>query len=214
LVTIVTTAFDSAVDSLQGRIAALPNSMRGVVLLALAERYAKVFELFARNANLTGRFRGVLDSLWQWATSGVADDSVAGHLESLIPLENTVTDGFHDALAQYIGGAAHGAMLEFRGAADRGDQYAPGLLDALRILLSEARLASLERGEDNAGLAFDRELHNDPIVVAELKNWDALLELAYDSASADRLRGEAERTAFDPSVLEPELSDGLEADMS
>ena len=210
----MTTAFDSAIDNLQARIAALPDAMRGVVLLALTERYANVFELFARKAGLAGRFRDVLDGLWQWASSGVRDDSVAGELELLIPEEETVTDGFHDALAQYIGGAAHGAILELSGEADPDDQYASGLLDALRVLLSEARLACLEPGEDDVGVAFDRELHNDPIVVAELKIWEVLLELAHDSVSPDRMRREAERTVFDPRVLEPDLSEGLEADLA
>jgi len=204
--------FDMLGDALDGRLEGLPSEAAALLLLSLAQRYVTLFELFEKRLQLTGNLRACLNQLWAGVSSEDADE-IAARIESMVPDESTTVDGFHDALAQYIGGVAYAAA---RGLA--GESYEPGgargVLEALRILLSEAKLGRLEPGEDAAGRAFDASLHQEATVIGELRAIDTLVEAVVGGATVDQMQGLTVGSPFDVDTLEPDLSLGLSRDLA
>src|SRR5262249_20643271 len=97
-------------------------------------------------------------------------------LLALIPGEDWVVDGFFDAIAQYVGGLAAGALqgLSDKAGIDRVPET--GIFSCLRPILSEMRLGCLEPvGNDPEGQLFEANLHNEPIIVAQSRFWPRLL---------------------------------------
>jgi hypothetical protein len=78
--------FDWIGFHLDRRIADLPESMRPLAFLALAERYLSVFELHEKQRSLTGRLRECLDALWAGAR-GHGAAMVGFSIERLVPDE-------------------------------------------------------------------------------------------------------------------------------
>jgi hypothetical protein len=192
---------------LDRRIAELPGSARPLAFLSLAQRYLSVFELYEKQRNLKGALRDCLDVLWAGPSEEAAAE-VAARFESLVPDEHNWLDGFHDALAQYIGAVAYAAAVGFAGGYEPG---AGSVLDALRVLLSEATLG-LEPGGDAVGSAFDASLHQHEVVVNELREINALIDAVAAGATFAQMKSLASHAPFDVATLEPELSRGLERD--
>jgi hypothetical protein len=203
------TVFDGIGFQLDGRIAELPESMRPLAFLALAERYLSIFELYEKQRNLTGSLRECLDVLWSGAREHGAA-MVAVTIERLVPDEYNWLDGFHDALAQSIGGVAYSAAVGYAGGYEPG---ASGVLDALRVLLSESTLGRLEPGQDAAGSAFDASLHQHEVVVNELREIKALVDAVAAGATVAQMKALASRSPFAVAILEPALSRGLQREM-
>lgn len=207
----MTTMFDIHYGEVTDRIAGLPGPARSLALLSLAQRYVAIFELFERRLEREGGLRACLDELWASATEGAAE-AVAARIESLTPGETWVVGGFHDALAQYLGGVAYAAARGLGPDRDEAMPGAGGVLDALRVLLCEARLGCLEPADDPVGKAFEAELHQDEVVVRELVAIHALIDAAARGATRTELRKLSSAQPFDPASLEPALSAGLARD--
>lgn len=169
--------------------------------------------MFETRANTTKKpFGAVLDMLWEGANGRELPSMLMDELLALIPGEDWVVDGFFDAIAQDVGGLAAGAL---QGLSDREIEGVPetGIFSCLRPILSEMRLGCMEpAGNDPQGQAFEANLHNEPIIVAESRFWRDLLNCIAAAPTVDQLRAFALTNMFDPARLEPDLSRGLAND--
>ena len=192
----------------------VPVPIRARFLLFYAQRLRSLFELFERRAPQRGAtFHDVLERIWSVAETGVRDVRLEADIDDMVPGEDWVVDGFYDALAQYVGGLAWGAVHGLqRDAIDRVPELS--VLSAFRLLLSEMRLGRSEPGNiDEVGRKFDAELHNEPLIKDELVVWQDALDFISDpNRSIAELRAYADARTFDASQLEPALSDGLARD--
>jgi|SRR6185369_12852695 len=198
---------------LESEAAALIGSSRAVFLLAYSQRFAMLFELFEqRVANPVAKFEAVLSELWSLA-SGVEPSSRAReNLAAIIPGEDWVVDGFYDAIAQYVGGLAIGALEGMNGDGQIAGNPEQGIFDLIRLLLSEMRLGCTEPGEDAEGVAFDSEIHNERLVIEEEEFWRRILKALVQPYRIDEIRRLAFDNVIDPESLEPDLSEGLARD--
>lgn len=204
--------FDDFVDGWQERLEHLPQHACGLFLLATAERHEPVFSLFEQRARRGGWFRGVLDRAWRMAELGALDPTLASDIENGLPSEDWTIDGFHDAIAQYVGGLLQNAveMLAGNGAAVR--PYGAGIWDALRIIHSEARLSCLEPPDDDEGHAFEHGLLLEPLVKGESAVWDEFLALVQAGKPVSLIEQVAKARQFQLSRIEADLARGLAAD--
>lgn len=208
------TEFERITDELEERSGSLPRERRTLFLLAYAQRLAPLFAMFETRAKSTAKpFSAVLDLLWAGATGRDLPPTLMNELLALIPGEDWVVDGFFDAIAQYVGGLAVGALQGLSDGSGIEDVPETGIFSCLRPILSEMRLGCMEpAGDDPQGLMFEANLHNEPIVVAESKFWRDLLDRAGAALAVDQLRAFALTNMFDPASLEPDLSRGLAKD--
>lgn len=206
------TEYSNLSDALISAAARLPVPKRSLFLLGYAQRLTEVFALFERRANRIGQFQSVLEEIWKLAEGVKSTRPIDSELESLIPGEERVVDGFYDAVAQYVGGLAAGALEGLSGSEiDRRPEA--GVFDLIRLFLSEMRLGCTEPGEDKTALKFDAGIHTDTLAVAEVSFWRELLRrIGEGEASASEARQFAVENQLDPAVLEPALSAGLERD--
>jgi hypothetical protein len=206
------TKFDELRDELEERVARLPADKRALFLLAYAQRLASVFDLFEKRAgNRPMAFSQVLDRLWAGAGSSGFDNTLGRALAELIPGEEWVVDGFHDAIAQYVGTLAEGT-LQGLGGESIDEHLEQAVFDLICVLLSEMRLGCLEPGDDAEGHKFESEIHNEPLVADESKFWRQLVDKVSGGVSVEDLRAFAQANVFDTSKLEPDLTRGLERD--
>jgi hypothetical protein len=207
------TQFYKLRDELEGQVTQLPVSKRALFLLAYAQRLAPVFDLFEKRAGTRKTsFQQVLDQLWAGAGGSGFDPNVGQELNELIPGEDWVVDGFHDAMAQYVGGLADGALHGLQG--DKSIDAYPecAIFDVHRVLLNEMRLGCLEPADDEEGHRFESEIHNEQLVVDEASFWQQLLGKLDRNVSVEDLRKFIRANLFDTSKLEPDLTQGLERD--
>ena len=208
------TRFDELVATLTDDVRALEPRRRAVFLLAYAERLSKVFALFeARAGEREQSFERVLDATWRLAEGARDDELGAIDFDTLIPGEDWVVDGFHDALAQDIGGLAEEALRGLStGAMNADDGYGAAAFEVIRGLLCEMRLGCTEPGDSAAGRRFEDELDRDPLVAQEAAFWRELFAKVRDGIDAAELRTFARSHHLEPDTLEPDLSAGLAKD--
>lgn len=209
----MSTRFESLRDELEKTIIELAPAQRALFLLAYAERFTPLFAQFQSRLKspMVARFEEVVAKLWA-ATDGGSLSGLSGSLDALIPGEEWMVDGFHDALAQYIGGLAWGALTGLESGTIDGEPER-GVFDLLRLLLSEMRLGCSEPGDDDEGENFERELDREQLIVDEAELWrEIALRVRDNSVSTQDLHKFAVSKRFDPERLEPELTEGLRAD--
>ena len=208
------TRFEAQRDDLELQVTVLRGRNRALFLLVYAQRFAPLFRRFESRAKFASTgFDSVLDGLWLSAKGSKSNGRLGEDLLRLIPGEDWVVGGFYDAIAQYVGGLAMGALEGLESHAGIDGTPEVGVFDILRLLLSEMRLSCSDPGDTPDGVKFESELHKDQIVVDEAQFWRRLLsKLAPDAVAIDDLQEFAVANSFDPVRLEPELSRGLAQD--
>lgn len=212
------TNFEAMCAQLEAPVTRMPPAKRALFLLAYAQRLAPLFEEYERKApRRSERFDGILDQLWRVAARGAAtavDKSILEALETLIPGEDWVVDGFYDALAQNVGGLAAGA-LEIMLNPVEASVWRPeaAIFDTIRLLLAEMRLGCTDPGNTTEGRSFDDSLPGEPLVEEERRFWlGTVTWLESDAASTEDLRRHAVCNALKMADLQPALALGLAKD--
>lgn len=204
--------FEEIRDELEATAADL-EPRRALFLLAYAQRLRPLYELFEERApKRPTSFAQVLELAWSGAADGTIPTTLLADLDASIPGEDWVVNGFYDTLAQNVGGLAFGALEGLTGSEiELWPEFA--VIDTIRLLLAEMRLACTEPGDNAIGDAFDGHLHLEPLFLDEVRFWQALVaELQRDDWTIERVRAMAIDQTLDLARILPELERGLAQD--
>lgn len=183
--------FEDAVARLGNAVEALEPDLRVLFLLGIAERHAALYGLFENLRDGAGNsYRGLLDEAWDalGRSKGPVDPELAPRCETLVPGEDTVVDGFHDALGQYVGGVLADAAVLLTGAPTPVDGNGVGALEALRTVACMLELGYFDAGDDEEGRLFEAGLAEHPLVASELRFWEALYRLIQRGVAGTAVR--------------------------